>query len=421
MNNTRTIYAFISLFLVLVIGVSLYWLPDNPSYIATGENEFSDLDSSGATPYSIHVAVDACNSYAFKQYQQYRDTEESNIFFSPYSISTCLSMVYEGARGETAEEMQQVFEWSENPDMRLPATAYLYNKLNDPENNCTVRSANSVWAQEDYPFIEEYINLLEAGYGGKAVNIDFGRSDEARKQINAWVESRTNYKIKDLFEEGMITPDTRMVLTNALYFKGDWEQKFDAGKTRELLFNISRSEQVSVDMMFLRDKWFNYTENDLVQVLEMDYSGGDYSMIILLPRETGLDSVENSIDHESFSALIDDLEPHEMILSVPRFTIETKYVMNTGLSEFGMSQAFTPSADFSGVTLEDDLWLDTVVHQTYISVAENGTEAAAATGASYVMSMPSGVRFRVDHPFMFAILEKETGLILFIGRVVDPS
>jgi len=174
-------------------------------------------------------------------------------------------------------------------------------------------------------------------------------------------------------------------------------------------------------MMFLRDKWFNYTENDLVQVLEMDYSGGDYSMIILLPRETGLDSVENSIDHESFSALIDDLEPHEMILSVPRFTVETKYVMNTGLSELGMSQAFTPSADFSGVTLEDDLWLDTVVHLTYISVAENGTEAAAATGASYVMSMPSGVRFRVDHPFMFAILEKETGLILFIGRVVDPS
>jgi len=271
MNNTRTIYAFISLFLVLVIGVSLYWLPDNPSYIATGENEFSDLDSSGATPYSIHVAVDACNSYAFKQYQQYRDTEESNIFFSPYSISTCLSMVYEGARGETAEEMQQVFEWSENPDMenpdmRLPATAYLYNKLNDPENNCTVRSANSVWAQEDYPFIEEYINLLEAGYGGKAVNIDFGRSDEARKQINAWVESRTNDKIKDLFEEGMITPDTRMVLTNALYFKGDWKQKFDAGKTRELLFNISRSEQVSVDMMFLRDKWFNYTENDLYPI-----------------------------------------------------------------------------------------------------------------------------------------------------------
>ncbi len=221
MNNTRTIYAFISLFLVLVIGVSLYWLPDNPSYIATGENEFSDLDSSGATPYSIHVAVDACNSYAFKQYQQYRDTEESNIFFSPYSISTCLSMVYEGARGETAEEMQQVFEWSENPDMRLPATAYLYNKLNDPEKNCTVRSANSVWVQEDYPLLEEYINVLETGYGGKAVNIDFGRSDEARKQINAWVESRTNDKIKDLFEEGMITSDARMVLTNALYFKGD--------------------------------------------------------------------------------------------------------------------------------------------------------------------------------------------------------
>ncbi len=421
MKNTRIIYAFISLFLVLVIGVSVYWIPDDSNSHVTGENEFSDLDSSGVTPYSIHVAVDACNSYAFKQYHQYTATEESNIFFSPYSISTCLSMVYEGAKRETAEEMQQVFGWSENPDIRLPSTAYIYNKLNDPENNCTVRSANSVWAQEDYPINEEYINILEAGYGGKAVNIDFGRSDEARLQINAWVENRTNNNIKDLFEEGMIAPDTRMILTNALYFKGDWKQQFEAGKTRESLFNISRTEQVSVDMMYLRDKWFNYTENDLVQVLEMVYSGGDYSMVLILPRETGLDSVENSLDHETFSALIEDLEPHEMILSIPRFTVETKYLMNTGLSELGMLKAFTPAADFSGVTLQEDLWLDLVVHQTYISVAENGTEAAAATGASYVMSMPSGVVFRVDHPFMFAILEKETGLILFLGRVVDPS
>ncbi len=404
MKTARKVPVYVSIFLVLVI--SIYYMQNETSSNVIGE---------------VEEAVDAYNSYAFKQYNQYADNEEVNIFFSPYSISTCLSMIYEGARGETAKEMQQIFEWSTNPEDRVSSTAYIYNKINNPENECEIHSANAVWAQEEYPFTEEYINVLEAGYGGKAVNIDFRQSDRARNQINEWVELRTNNKIQDLFEEGMINADTRMVLTNALYFRGDWKHQFYPGKTRNTMFNVSSVEQVSVDMMNLRDKWFNYTETDMVQVLEMDYLGEDYSMIIILPKETDLEMIENSLDYDAFSGLVEDLEEREMVLSIPKFSLETKYKMNEGLSDLGMSQAFTPSADFSGVSTQDNLWLGYVVHQTYVSVGENGTEAAAATGGIFTLSMPRGIRFRVDHPFIFAIMEKETGLILFMGRVIDPS
>ena len=411
----------IMIFLVLVICISVYYIQNTPTFNVTGETDFIILDSSQATQSSIEYAVDACNMYAFKQYQKYVENEGENVFFSPFSISTCLSMIYEGAKGETADEMQRVFEWSSIKNERIPSAAYIYNKINDPENECEIHSANAVWAQEGYPFNEEYLEIIESGYGGKAESVDFGRSERTRKQINDWVMYRTNDKIQNLLEKGMIDSKTVMVLTNVVYFKGDWENKFISGRTRETVFNVSSDRQVMVDMMFLRDKRFNYSETDMVQVLEMDYLGGDYSMIIVLPKETGLDMVEESLDYKVFSRWVDDLEERDVILSVPKFSLETKYVMNEDLSELGMPLAFTPSADFSGVSSRDGLWLGYIVHQAYVNVTEKGTEAAAATGGSYVLSMPSGVVFRADHPFIFTIMEKETGLILFMGRVIDPS
>ena len=417
----KNVSIIITLLLVLTIGIGIYYVQKNSTSNVIGETDFPYLDSSKATPSSIKRAIDAVNTYAFKQYNQYKTQKGDNIFFSPYSISTCLSMIYEGAKGDTAEEIQQVFEWSNEKAERIPSTAHIINKINDPENICEIHSANAVWAQEEYPFNEEYINVLESGYGGKAINLDFSKSEMARKQINEWVEYRTNNKIQDLFQEGMIDASTVMVLTNAVYFKGDWIHEFDPGRTREAVFKVSDELQVRVDTMYLRDKWFNYSETDEVQVLEMGYLGGDYSMIIILPKELGLEEVERSFNYEVYSGWVEDLEEREAILSVPKFNLETKYVMNEGLSDLGMPLGFTPSADFGGVSSSGGLWLGTVVHQAYVNVGEKGTEAAAATGGSYVMSMPSGVRFVVDHPFIFTIINRETGLILFMGRVIDPS
>ena len=411
----------VMIFLILVISSSVYYILNTPKSNVTGETDFIILDSSQATQSSIDYAVDVCNVYAFKQYQKYIENEGENVFFSPYSISTCLSMIYEGARGDTANEIQQVFGWSKIKNERIPSAAYIYNKINDPENECEIHSANAVWAQERYPFNEEYLKLIESGYAGKAENVDFSRSETTRKQINDWVMYRTNNKIQNLLEKGMIDFNTVMVLTNVVYFKGDWKHEFIAGRTRETTFNVTNDRQVMVDMMFLRDKRFNYSETDMVQVIEMDYLDEDYSMIIILPKETDLGMVEESLDYRSFSRWVDNLEERDVILSVPKFSLETKYVMNEDLSELGMPLAFTPSADFSGVSSRDGLWLGYVVHQAYVNVTEKGTEAAAATGGSYVLSMPSGVVFRADHPFIFTIIEKETGLILFMGRVIDPS
>ena len=364
--------------------------------------------------------VDACNSYAFRLYDLYGVGGE-NVFFSPYSISTCMSMVYEGARGETAEEMQQVFGWDKVDARRFSSNRFIYDRLNDPDGTCEICTANALWVQDGFPFEGDYIGVITEGYGGEATVVDFARSVETREAINAWVENRTKGRIQDLLPQDMIHGDVKFVLTNAVYFKGDWVNEFNPAQTREAPFYLIDGGSVTAEMMYIKDTSFNYTETADVQVVELPYKGGRYSMVIVLPKENNLNEVEKDVTVENYFRWLSAMNEEELVISVPKYKLENKYDMKEDLIEMGMPLAFTPEADLTKLSSVQGLFIENVVHQAYVEVNEKGTEAGAATGASGTYSIPKGVRFIVDHPFLFTIMDRETGLILFLGRVMDPS
>jgi len=421
LGNHRTLYGLVVVLLAAVVVGSQ--LPAVSEWLSgtTAKEDIPVLDDSGATASSVEATVEAYNDFAFDLYGRY-SAGDGNILFSPYSISTALSMTYEGARGETAEEMEAVFGFLEDPSERLPSVAGIYNTLNEEGRDYALHTVNALWIQRDYPVQEDYVDAIIGYYGGDVNALDFvAEPDESRVTINEWVEERTNDRIKDLFPSGSIDADVRLVLTNAIYFKGDWLYEFDEEATGEEEFHVTPTTSVTVDMMSLRDD-FNYAETDELQLLELPYTGEDVSMLILLPKEGRMGDVEAQLSAERLGEWVDVMEGTAVNVYLPRFTFETKYFMMEDLAEMGMPTAFTDAADFSGMTGNRELFIDKVIHQAFIEVNEEGTEAAAATGVSMRLSaaMPEEV-FRADRPFIFLIRDMDTGLILFMGRVTDPS
>jgi serpin B len=328
-------------------------------------------------------------------------------------------MTYEGAMGETAEEMQSVFYFPDE-EIRRTNFARIYNQLNPANAPYQLSTANALWAQEDYPFLDEYLNVTETYYRGKVTNLDFiTRTEESRQTINTWVEEQTNNKIKDLLPQGSITSYTRLVLTNAIYFKGNWVKQFDKSKTRDQDFTTGSGDKVKVPMMQETDSRFNYAEEEGLQILEMPYEGDNLSMMILLPEE--MEPFEESLTPENLTLWKSSLINQSVNVYMPKFKFETEYMLNENLIEMGMPTAFTSSADFSGMTGSRDLFITAVVHKAYVDVNEEGTEAAAATGVvvGITSAGPMKPTFRADHPFIFIIQDNE-GNILFLGRVTDP-
>ena len=379
-------------------------------------------DDSEATPEKVSAVVNANNEFAFDLYSKYKDEKEGNIFFSPYSISTAMAMTYEGARGQTAKEIQSVFHFPEE-SIRRPGFARLYNEINKKDKEYQLSTANALWAQEDYKFLDEYFSTIKRYYDGDVTNLDFIKETEkSRVTINKWVEDKTKNKIKDLLPKNprVIREDTRLVLTNAIYFKGDWVLQFDKKKTREADFKVSPEKTVKVQMMGLTgDKAkFNYAKTWELQILEMPYEGDELSMLVILPREN-LESID--INNEKLNELRGMLRETKINVYMPKFKFETKYFMAKDLIEMGMPTAFSMGADLSGMTGNMDLFIDKVIHQAFVEVNEEGTEAAAATAVIVALKSSISDYFMADHPFMFIIQQKDTGNILFIGRVIDPS
>lgn len=375
----------------------------------------------GGYMVATKTTVDASNRFAFELYERY-SSGNGNILFSPYSISTALSMVYEGAGGETADEIEDVFHFIEEPSERMPAIASIHNTLNGKDRDYELHTANALWMQEDYPILEDYIDAVVNYYSGEANSLDFsGAPEESRVTINDWVEEKTNDRIKDLFPPNSIDRDVVLVLTNAIYFKGDWLNEFDEESTSKELFHVSPTEGVEVDMMSLQGERFNYTGTDEMQILELPYTGKDVSMILILPNEGNMADVESTLSCDELGVLTEGLEESVVDVYLPRFKLETKYFMKEDLIEMGMPIAFTPSANFTGIAESDGLFIDKVIHQAFIEVNEEGTEAAAATGVVIPRgaTQPNEV-FRADHPFIFIIQDRVTGAILFIGRVAKP-
>jgi serpin B len=424
----------IGVILLLFVGVGLFYNFYSESKFSDVPAEIKDLplrdvkilDDSNANSENINGVVNANNKFALDFYKEINSRQEGNLFFSPYSISTALAMTYEGAKGKTADEMREVFYFPEDDLTRRAGYAKTYNDINKKEKSYELSTANALWAEQTYSFLDDYFNVIENFYGGEVVNMDFlNKPDEERERINEWVEYQTKDKIKDLLSPGSVTPGTRLVLTNAIYFKGDWVVQFDEDDTYEEDFKVSQDETIKVNMMNLVDKKeeFNYAELDDMQVLELDYDGDEVSMLILLPKES-LEDVENSLTVERLDEVRSSLNSRVIDIYIPKFKFETKYELNRNLQNLGMSEAFNPEeADFSGMSGNRNLFISGVIHQAYIDVNEQGTEAAAATAVVMELTgMPDMYSdFRADHPFIFLIQEKNNGNILFMGKIVNPE
>ncbi|MCD4770999.1 serpin family protein [archaeon] len=381
-------------------------------------------DGTGSTQQGIQEVVNANNQFAFDLYSKLDESEQGNIFYSPYSISTALAMTYEGAKGQTADEMKSVFHFPEN-DILRPNSAAIYNNINKEGKDYELKTGNALWAQYDYQFLEDYTSRVEKYYGGKLANLDFKQETEKSRQIiNTFIEEQTNDKIKNLIPEGVLDSMTRLVLTNAIYFKGTWEWEFDESNTREQDFKITSTDIVKTPMMHMSPEktTFNYADTEDLQILELPYKGGDISMLILLPTEN-LNSIEPSLTAEKLNEYKTQMTETKLdSISFPKFEFDSKYFMKGTLSTMGMPTAFG-NADFSGMDGTKNLQISQVIHQAFVKVDEKGTEAAAATAVVMRETSMSPTRniFRADHPFIFIIQEKETGNILFIGRVNDPT
>ncbi len=387
---------------------------------------FQAADDSQATTEGVEALVNANNQFAFDLYSEYKDSEE-NVFFSPWSIESALGMTYEGAKGQTAEEMQSVLHFPEDDTTRQSAFARLYNTINTPNQDYDLKTANALWAEQNYEFLPDFFETVESYYKGKVTNLDFKtQAEPSRQTINAWVEDQTNNRIKDLIPKGVITPLTRLVLTNAVYFKGTWLTQFDPEDTKEADFKVSPGKTVRAELMFLSgdDAELNYGETENLQILELPYEGEELSMLVILPEEGKTAEVENSLSTEKLNELKSGMRETEINVWLPKFTFETKYRMAEDLQKMGMPSAFQAGvADFSGMDGTRRLYISAVIHQAFVEVNEEGTEAAAAT-AVVVMetSMPLEPKvFRADHPFIFIIQERGTGAILFMGKVLDPT
>jgi len=397
-------------------------------YAAEGVADMpAHADDSLATPESVQSVVNANNRFAFELYKEV-GSNGGNVFFSPYSISTAVDMAYEGAKGQTAEEIQKVFHFSDNADERHAGTAAIYNSLNQQDKNYALNTANALWVQEDFPLLKSYTDAVENYLGGIAVELDFkNETEKSRNTINAWVEKQTKDKIKELIGPGALSTATRLVLTNAVYFKGAWTEQFDPDLTEKKDFRASDSETVQADMMrFGSTKHFQYGENDDLQLLELPYQGDDLSMLVLLPKNNDLAKVESELSADSLKEWKDSMSYEKVVASMPKFKLEETYdSMGNTLAGMGMPTAFSDGADFSGIAGKR-LYISKVIHKSFVQVNESGTEAAAATAivmtiSSYNPNVEPPKEFIADHPFVFIIQENSTGNILFIGRLERPE
>jgi len=378
------------------------------------------------THMNIQTAAESNNAFGFDLYHKFKG-EAGNLFFSPYSISSALTMTYEGAKGKTAEEMQTILYLPDDKNKIRHDFKSIYDELIKADTPYKLRTANALWAQKDYLFDNEYVNAIKKYYDGQLTNLDFKtKTENSRITINSWIENKTNDKIKNLIPKGMLSPMTRLVLTNAIYFKADWSKQFDAKDTREGKFRLVSGEDVSTQMMHKMGNC-NYAETDNLQILEMDYLGNDLAMLIILPKENNISKIENIFSKEKLDAWKSAMENLKVRVTLPKFKFETKYFMAKDLKEMGMPTAFKyPDADFTAMSPTDELYIDEVIHQTFVEVAEYGTEAAAATavimmaGAAPQREQEQPKIFNADHPFIFIIHQKKSGNILFMGRLSDP-
>ncbi len=393
-------------------------LPRDPSPSA------SAADQSQLTSANLAFALDLYHQIA---------SQPGNLFYSPYSISQALAMVYGGARGQTEQQMANTLHFSLAQEQLHPAFNALSQQLasrasavKNKGQGFQLDIANATWGQSGFPFLSSYLDLLAQNYGAGLQTVDFANDPEgARLGINNWVAKQTQDKIKDIVPQGAIDTYTRMVLANAIYFKASWLMPFQKSATQDAPFSTLDGSQVTVPMMSLEMERLNYMKGDGYQAVALPYVDGNVAMLLLVPDGGKFSQFEAYLDTSRLQSILNGLQSTEVNLKMPRFTVESSFSLGDILAKMGMSDAFNASqADFSGMDGQHDLYLSSVLHKAYASVDESGTEAAAATVAIMDLTsiMPGEpVSLTIDRPFIFIIYDQPTQSILFTGRITDPG
>lgn len=389
-----------------IIGISIMMVLGNG---VGGVNQSAHADD------TLTVVSDN-TAFAWDLYAQLK-AEEGNLFYSPYSISTALAMIYAGARGNTAAQMADVLHFTGGHEALHPAFSALAEHFQEMTKAETVslNIANSLWIDGMVILLEEFLNMMQKYYAAHLFQVDFVKAWEAtRQQINQWVAEQTNEKITELLHEGDVSSETTLVVTNAIYFKGSWLSPFKEEMTVEAPFWTSPETSLMVATMNQVGS-FAYAEKENLQIIALPYEGEQLHMVILLPWEKdGLPKLEKHLDKKAMQRWFDMLEPRSLSVSIPKFSMRSRFDLLETLEAMGI----TDFSDLSGISTPA-LPLTKVIHEAFVDVNEQGTEAAAATAVTLGRSMP--MSFSANHPFVFFIYDASSSSVLFIGRVVDPS
>ena len=377
-------------------------------------------------PERVSRLSEANTSFALDVYRCLRDGHSNNLFFSPASMSTALAMTFLGARKNTSKEMCQVLKFTNmDPEEAHGGFADLLRVLNSADAPYVLKMANKLFARQNYKFLESFLADTRKFYMAEAELADFaGDSEGSRQKINKWVEDQTAQKIKDLMPEGSINGLTAMVLVNAIYFKGDWENKFEQSRTKRAPFFISADVSKEVDMMFISEDFKAGFDKELgCKVLELPYVKKDLSMFVVLPKKPeGLHELEDKLSTDVLHRLTTKMRKIKVHCCLPRFKLEYSCSLNDTLVSLGMNDLFTGGqCDLSGMDGTKELYVSAAVHKAFIEVNEEGSEAAAATGmVMNLMCMPETMEFKANHPFLFFIRENNSETVLFLGRYCSP-
>ena len=377
-------------------------------------------------PQTIPESISSTNNeFAVDFYKQILDAEKGkNIFYSPASMYVTFSLLYEGAKQDTAQQMEDVFGFESDAFARQNTTAHALSSLNRDDDYATLEMANALWMAGWFAPYESYLDIARSTYLAGAQTLDFGDDkDGSVKRINDWAAEKTNDKITEVIRKSDVHIDTVMVINNAIYFKGTWLTQFAEEDTKKSEFHTNSTDSVNADFMNVKSA-FNYIHSDGAQVLQMPYKGDRLSMLVILPDDPDMRQFEESLSAQQIQKWTDNLSNQEVIVSMPKFETKTKYSLNGPLASMGMPDVFTRGgADLSGIGFAD-LFVSQAIHDAYVKVNEEGTEAAAVTTiivSPIVAAPPPLPRFIADHPFLFVIQDDESGMILFMGRISNPT
>jgi serine protease inhibitor len=368
------------------------------------------------------------NDFATDLYAQLAPSNEGNLFFSPYSITTVLAMTYNGARGQTATQMSQVLHFTLGNKQQDAGLAALSGELDNSSKVHGARVydlalANSLWVQIGFPFKNTFIQTVQRYFGAEIQRANFAKNaDQAVEKIDNWVAEKTGDLIQDLIPQGGLPANTRLVLVNAIYFQGKWASAFDPSQTTDQPFHVDAQNDDTVAMMNQTEA-IPYLENDQLQMAELPYVGDKLSMVVLLPAAVdGLADLEANLTADQLNKWIGQMSSTAMGVSLPKFQMTSQFELSDALSTMGMPAAFSSKADFSGMSNTGGLQIGSVIHKAFVDVSETGTKAAAATEVGVgILARTASPAFVADHPFIFVIRDRTSGAILFMGRVTDPS